>query len=195
MNKISLEQENLFNMFFEYDFLIGMGSLGLSFLGTALRDFIKVENLSENILSEYDRIIQIRNDKYIYFIQDDGNEIGGLSDEKLINTLECLFKKAKKMKIESIAMNLEKPDTNSSNLQFLCEYKKIYRVYPVLDFINYITRKLKIDNMNICLCDLSDIFLRLDYKPVIINENNVFTKKDCSKKYFGFHKINFAWIN
>jgi hypothetical protein len=94
MNKIFFEKGNLFDKFDETDLIIGMGSLGLSSLGTTARGFLRARRVSEKQYLEYDKVLSIE-DKFMCFIEDDGLRIGGLSDEKLVRTLlKGLFHKA-----------------------------------------------------------------------------------------------------
>jgi hypothetical protein len=174
MNYIIFEKANIFDKIKDYEFIIGMGSLGLSCLGTAARDFAKKEMIDENDLLKFEKIITLKNGKNIYFIADDGVNIGGISDEKLVAILEKLFRNIKKHKITKVAMNIQKPDTDSNNSEFLRNYKNIYRIYLIMDYLNYLTDKLKLDNMEICICDLYYNFKDIKYIPFVENEKNIY---------------------
>ena len=59
MNEIILKKANIFDNFDEYDFLVGMGTLGFSILGTAYREFLKQKNLKMTKNPEFETLIKI----------------------------------------------------------------------------------------------------------------------------------------
>jgi hypothetical protein len=177
MNTINIEQANLFDKAQDYQMIVGMGTLGFSFLGYHWMVYCKAQNVRR--VTVFEQFISVNN-KIFYFIRKDGK---GLSDEKLCTELEQVFEYAFKNNITSIAMNLLPSNINVNNCQFLGKYKNAYRYNIVLDFFNYVTKKYNMDNMNICLCDLHEQILLYDYKPIVQNENNVVCVKSCQKEF------------
>ena len=174
MNTIKFETANLFD--YECDILIGCGTLGFSIIGTLFKQFMyeKIQNESE-VRIEGDRIVRYNKDKYYYFIIKDGEKVSNenkLSDKKLISSLDKVFLFIKEKNLKTLAMNILSSHKNADELEFLKESRKFYRIYLLMDYFNYITQKLQLDEITINVCDLRYDFSKIKYTPFYQNENN-----------------------
>jgi len=172
MNTIKFETANLFD--YECDILIGCGTIGFSDLGTTFRKFMQGKeqiklSQRENTLKSYN------NEKYYYFIIDDGDKVSDgnrLSDKKLISSLDKVFQFIKENDLKTLSMNIQSSHRKAGELEFLIESRKYYRIYLLMDYFNYITQKLQLDGLTINVCDLRYDFSKIKYTPFYQNENN-----------------------